>query len=99
MAGPPQDVFQTYLPIALNADNLQTAKSSWRGCGNHIPSAMQGVPQDQWCTCEARVTVDGKEYPAAAPLEIPGLSWIGSVLGGGKKDTKDATKDQSKDDL
>ncbi|RYP22980.1 hypothetical protein DL767_008938 [Monosporascus sp. MG133] len=52
------------------------SKKSWRGCGNHIPSALSGVPQDRWCTCTPPVMVDGKAYPPAAKLEIPGLSKI-----------------------
>ncbi|RYP91047.1 hypothetical protein DL770_002877 [Monosporascus sp. CRB-9-2] len=52
------------------------SKKSWRGCGNHIPSALSGVPQDRWCTCTPPIVVDGKAYPPAAKLEIPGLSRI-----------------------
>ena len=61
--------------------NQYTAKKSWRGCGNHIPSALSGVPEDRWCTCGPAVMVDGKAYPPAARLEIPGMSWIGRLLG------------------
>ncbi|KAI8221756.1 putative sterigmatocystin biosynthesis P450 monooxygenase STCB [Colletotrichum sp. SAR 10_77] len=47
------------------------AKATWRGCGQHIPSALSGVPEDQWCTCTPKVTVNGKEYPPAGPVSIP----------------------------
>ncbi|CAJ2506232.1 Uu.00g003620.m01.CDS01 [Anthostomella pinea] len=59
------------------------AKKSWRGCGSHIPSALSGVPEDQWCTCEPPVMINGKAYPPAASFEIPGLSWLTSWFGGG----------------
>ncbi|KAL8420023.1 hypothetical protein RB594_002976 [Gaeumannomyces avenae] len=59
------------------------SKKSWRGCGSHIPSAMSGVKEEDWCTCEPKVTVDGKEFPPAAKVSIPGAAWLGSLLGGG----------------
>jgi hypothetical protein len=27
-------------------------KVTWAGCGQHIEEALEGVPQDQRCTCE-----------------------------------------------
>ncbi|MFC5369863.1 hypothetical protein [Arcanobacterium bovis] len=27
-------------------------KATWAGCGQHIESALAGVPQSQRCTCE-----------------------------------------------
>ncbi|KAI1376788.1 hypothetical protein F4677DRAFT_73889 [Hypoxylon crocopeplum] len=59
------------------------SKKAWRGCGSHIPAALAGVPEDQWCTCEPRVMVNGKAYPPAAKMAIPGLSWLSSMFGGG----------------
>lgn len=44
----------------------QTAKKSWLGCGKHIPTALSGVPEADWCTCEPKVEVDGQQYPPAA---------------------------------
>lgn len=61
----------------------KTAKKSWRGCGKHIPSAMSGVPEAQWCACEPRVEVGGKSYPRAARAALPGASWLGGFMGGG----------------
>ena len=66
-----------------------TAKKSWRGCGKHIPSALAGVPEDDWCTCEPRVEADGKSYPHAARVAIPGASWLSGLVGGEKKEGKD----------
>ncbi|TDZ37140.1 hypothetical protein C8035_v008989 [Colletotrichum spinosum] len=48
------------------------SKATWRGCGAHIPAALNGVPEDQWCTCTPRVTVNGKEYPPQNAMSIPG---------------------------
>ncbi|KAF7543397.1 hypothetical protein G7Z17_g10773 [Cylindrodendrum hubeiense] len=59
------------------------SKKTWRGCGSHIPQALAGVPENQWCTCGPRTKVNGKEYPPAAKFEIPGASWIASMFGGG----------------
>ncbi|CAN3355627.1 hypothetical protein DICA3_B13564 [Diutina catenulata] len=38
---------------------------SWTGCGLHVPSAMNSVPKEQWCTC---TDAEGKrgEYPPKA---------------------------------
>ncbi|KAL2680784.1 hypothetical protein Neosp_008387 [[Neocosmospora] mangrovei] len=65
------------------------AKKSWRGCGSHVRQVLDGVPESQWCTCTPRTKIDGKEYPPAAAMQIPGLSWItGMFGGGGRKDGK-----------
>lgn len=71
-----------------------TAKKSWRGCGKHIPNALSGVPEDEWCTCEPKVEVDGKPYPPAARVAIPGASWLGGLVGGGGGQKKEAGKDE-----
>lgn len=41
-------------------------KSTWWGCGNHVPSVMDSVDKSAWCTCEPRVERDGTEYPPKA---------------------------------
>ncbi|KAF2088611.1 hypothetical protein K490DRAFT_39775 [Saccharata proteae CBS 121410] len=38
-------------------------KSTWWGCGNHIPSVMDPIPAPDRCGCEPRVERDGKSYP------------------------------------
>ncbi|KAF7508099.1 hypothetical protein GJ744_009540 [Endocarpon pusillum] len=38
-------------------------KSTWWGCGNHVASVMDPLPQEARCTCSPRVTRGGKEYP------------------------------------
>lgn len=67
---------------------MQIAKKTWRGCGNHIPQALSGVSEDQWCTCEPKVNVNGKEYPPAAKMSVPGAAWLGSMFGGKKGEGK-----------
>lgn len=49
---------------------------------------MSGVKEEDWCTCQPKVTVDGTEYPPAAKVSIPGAAWLGSLLGGGKAEGK-----------
>ncbi|KAH8890919.1 hypothetical protein GQ53DRAFT_824152 [Thozetella sp. PMI_491] len=61
------------------------SKKTWAGCGMHIPSAMAGVPEDQWCTCEPKKDVNGKAYPPAAK------SFLQRILGDGNK--KEAKQD------
>ncbi|BCR87790.1 uncharacterized protein ACHE_40354A [Aspergillus chevalieri] len=41
-------------------------KTTWWGCGNHIPSVMDAVSQDEWCTCTPQVEREGKAYPPKA---------------------------------
>ncbi|PTB81492.1 peptidase C15, pyroglutamyl peptidase I-like protein [Trichoderma longibrachiatum ATCC 18648] len=41
-------------------------KQTWWGCGKHIPSVLDSVPEDSWCTCEPKVERDGKAYPPMA---------------------------------
>lgn len=38
-------------------------KSTWRGCGLHIPTVMNAVSKDQWCTCVPKTTVGDDEFP------------------------------------
>ncbi|KAH7258133.1 cytochrome P450 [Fusarium solani] len=55
------------------------SKKSWRGCGSHVRQVLDGVPESQWCTCTPRTKIDGKQYPPAAAMQIPGLSWITGI--------------------
>ena len=71
---------------ALTLGPFPSAKKSWRGCGSHVPSVLDSVPENERCTCQPRFKVGDKEYPPAAALQIPGMAWLGSLLGGGKKD-------------
>jgi hypothetical protein len=45
---------------------VKKGKTSWFGCGNHIPGVLDSVPADQLCTCEPKVEVEGKKYPPKA---------------------------------
>ncbi|KAI0136303.1 hypothetical protein BJ170DRAFT_6267 [Xylariales sp. AK1849] len=42
------------------------SKATWFGCGAHIPSVLDNISTDQWCTCEPKVEKDGKKYPPKA---------------------------------
>jgi hypothetical protein len=53
------------------------------------------VPEQEWCTCGPRVKMAGREWPPAARFEIPGASWLGSLLGGGAK-KEEVKKDEAK---
>ncbi|KAE8371479.1 hypothetical protein BDV26DRAFT_276038 [Aspergillus bertholletiae] len=41
-------------------------KTSWWGCGAHIPAVLDAVPETERCTCTPKVERDGKEYPPKA---------------------------------
>lgn len=50
----------------LTPKTVPKGKTSWFGCGSHIPGVLDSVPVDEWCTCEPKVDVDGKKYPPKA---------------------------------
>ncbi|KAF3769678.1 hypothetical protein M406DRAFT_247507 [Cryphonectria parasitica EP155] len=76
--------------MCMSASCPDCSKKSWRGCGRHIPSAMSGVPEEEWCTCEPRVELEGKSYPKAARVAAPGFvsGLFGGLMGGGGKEEK-----------
>ncbi|KAJ5498250.1 hypothetical protein PEX1_028620 [Penicillium expansum] len=41
-------------------------KVTWWGCGSHIPSVMDSIPEGEWCSCAPQVDKDGKKYPPKA---------------------------------
>ncbi|GMM34305.1 hypothetical protein DASC09_016300 [Saccharomycopsis crataegensis] len=46
-------------------------KTTWKGCGLHVPYAMDSIPKSQWCTCKS---ADGSlsEYPPKLGTGIAG---------------------------
>ena len=49
------------------------------------------MPEDQWCTCEPKVEVNGKQYPPAAKVSMPSLgmpAFLKSWVGGSKPEEK-----------
>jgi len=57
-------------------------KSTWWGCGQHIPGVMDALPESEWCTCGPKKVVDGKEYP---PKQGEGSVQVGYDAGGGRE--------------
>ena len=49
----------------VKANNL-VDKVTWWGCGNHIPSVMDSIPESERCACTPQVERDGKKYPPKA---------------------------------
>ncbi|KAL1306887.1 hypothetical protein AAFC00_005533 [Neodothiora populina] len=43
-------------------------KASWFGCGLHVPSVMDQIPESERCTCEPKVEREGKKYPPKAEM-------------------------------
>ncbi|CAN8096978.1 unnamed protein product [Discula destructiva] len=74
--------------MCMKATCSDCSKKTWRGCGNHIPSAMAGVDEAEWCTCGPQVEVGGKMYPRAAG------SFLGSLFGGSKAKKSEERKDE-----
>jgi len=64
-----------------------------------VPAVLDGVPEDQRCSCEPRFKVGDKEYPPAAAMQIPGIAWLGSLVGGGKKDEAQQPEAKGKGEL
>ncbi|KAJ5090588.1 hypothetical protein N7532_009272 [Penicillium argentinense] len=49
--------------MCMKAQCSTCNKTTWWGCGSHIPSVMDAIPADQWCSCEPQVEKEGKKYP------------------------------------
>ncbi|RPB09413.1 hypothetical protein P167DRAFT_492682, partial [Morchella conica CCBAS932] len=49
--------------VCVDDADKTTGKKSWFGCGSHIPSVMDPVPKEEWCTCEKPAD---SEYPPIA---------------------------------
>lgn len=45
------------------------------------------------CSCGPRTKINGKDYPPAAKLEIPGMAWIAGMFGGGSSGDKGGGKE------
>lgn len=84
------------IPSTTPQTNPRPAKQSWRGCGSHLPTVFANVPEDQWCTCEPKYEVNGKEYPPAAKVNLmPSMampSFLKGWVGGGKAEEKEEGK-------
>ncbi|KAH7026524.1 uncharacterized protein B0I36DRAFT_330813 [Microdochium trichocladiopsis] len=52
--------------MCMKASCSVCGKTSWFGCGAHIPGVLDAIPNDQWCTCTPKVEVGAKEYPPKA---------------------------------
>ncbi|KAI9673865.1 MAG: hypothetical protein M1817_002071 [Caeruleum heppii] len=57
-------------PLSLRTFKLTSRpdKSTWWGCGSHIPNVLDPLPKDSWCTCEPRRKVDGGEADEYPPM-------------------------------
>lgn len=51
--------------LKTSCDKCQ--KTTWYGCGQHVPSVMDKIPHEHWCVCEPKVEKHGKHYPPASP--------------------------------
>lgn len=49
--------------IATAKTNPQTEKTTWWGCGLHVPMVFETIPETEWCVCAPKVEKEGKEYP------------------------------------
>ncbi|OTB03098.1 hypothetical protein M426DRAFT_12920 [Hypoxylon sp. CI-4A] len=54
--------------MCMKAKCSACGQTSWFGCGSHIPSVLDQIPQQEWCTCAPKVEVNGKEYPPKAQI-------------------------------
>jgi hypothetical protein len=58
----------TRIPPTINTANTSTDKTTWWGCGKHVPGVMENIPSEQWCTCAPRVEREGHKYPPMGSL-------------------------------
>ncbi|KAI1339612.1 hypothetical protein F5Y15DRAFT_383224 [Xylariaceae sp. FL0016] len=64
---PPQyDSYQRSLTMCMKATCGSCSKTTWWGCGQHIPGVLDQISSDEWCTCEPKVEFNGKKYPPKA---------------------------------
>ncbi|KAK1750765.1 hypothetical protein QBC47DRAFT_393492 [Echria macrotheca] len=68
--------------MCMQATCPTCSKTSWRGCGSHIPSVFASIPEDKWCTCEPRTEVGGKQYPPMAKMNFGLPTWMTGWMGG-----------------
>jgi len=54
------------LTVHYEHAHLYLGKKSWWGCGKHIPTIMDVIPEQDRCTCEPKVEVNGNKYPPKA---------------------------------
>ncbi|KAH8603028.1 hypothetical protein B0O99DRAFT_604923 [Bisporella sp. PMI_857] len=47
------------------------AKSSWNGCGLHVARVMEPILEEERCTCEPKIELNGKSYPPKAAPKAP----------------------------
>ncbi|KAI1767661.1 hypothetical protein GGR53DRAFT_83082 [Hypoxylon sp. FL1150] len=52
--------------MCMKATCKTCGKTTWFGCGSHIPSVLDHVSADEWCICEPKVEVNGTKYPPKA---------------------------------
>ena len=45
-----------------------TEGTTWYGCGSHIPSVLDSVPESERCDCGPQVERNGKMYPPGGKL-------------------------------
>jgi len=62
---PPNPAVPLVLPNQSSQANARENpdKTTWWGCGNHVPSVMTAHPREEWCTCEPKVEKEGEKYP------------------------------------
>ena len=47
--------------------NPKSEKTTWWGCGQHVPQVLDSVAEGERCTCEPKVEKEGKKYPPMGP--------------------------------
>ncbi|OQO11530.1 hypothetical protein B0A48_03257 [Cryoendolithus antarcticus] len=78
---PPPEALATFLDYKLLTASLD--KSTWVGCGQHVPGVLDSVAEAERCSCEPQIERSGKMYPPAGSI-LGGL-WGMLGMGGGKK--------------
>lgn len=76
-------IHHTPVPCTLLTTIAQTEGITWFGCGAHIPSVLDSIPEEEWCGCEPSVERGGRKYPPGGMFFFFGLlTWGFGVLVG-----------------
>ncbi|KAJ1333908.1 hypothetical protein MN608_03906 [Microdochium nivale] len=52
--------------MCMEASCSVCSKTSWMGCGAHVPGVLDLVPVKDLCTCKPQIDVGGRAYPPKA---------------------------------
>ncbi|CCG25698.1 hypothetical protein CORT_0C03230 [Candida orthopsilosis Co 90-125] len=49
--------------MCMSANCQVCGGRTWKGCGNHVASAMSSYPKEEWCRCESASGAELNGFP------------------------------------